>query len=601
MRAVRDVLSLFAVLAASLLLAMSPARADIDLPSVPPPQPFPLEVRVFNGESVDLSLRGVSRTGRGLRFLIRVPPQRGTLGETIVTGAVTATVRYTHNPRLGLGEDVIRYAVQAPGSGVSAPAEIRINVVERPPIFIAPKRLDFPDIPVGETATRTIELRNDGGGTLTGKLVIEAPWSFASGNGSYQLGPGQTRTFAIRFTPTEGRQYAATANFSHSPTMNLGLGGRAFDPIEIVPQKVTLDVEGGRENRTGGFTVRNLTSENRTLAITGPPQVVVQEEVTVPAKSERELALHTIAGFLEPLESELRITGGNTDLRIPLSVRAAPPRLIVDKPDGIDFGTLTAGRTGRASLTVRNIGGSDAAIRVTLPEGTVVAPDPSLESLPPGKERLYEIRVVRLEPERMNDELILHTGYAAVNLPLIAEITKSPRLSGAEGMAGATPDGSQAAPRPERTYNDIPPVESVGVTRLAKTELDLAWKKTSPNVKRYIVAEREIGFENGRAYTVWRELKDAKVRLVGSEARVTLTGRKPGERFTIAVTAMDAAGQPSRPSLPFILTTKHNDPISIPWVAIAIGAIILLGLLILRERRRVQHTMNEELERVSHL
>jgi len=594
MRPVRRAMVAGRVLLALCVLGV--ARADIDLPSVPPPQPFPAEVTLFRGESVELPLRGVSRTGRGLKFLIRQGPSLGALSEIEVSGATTASVRYTHNPKAGLGEDAIRYAVQAPGTGVSTPVEIKIHVMERPPIFVAPKRLDFPPIPVGRSATRTIELRNDGGGMIAGELRLEAPWSFVDGGGSYRLGAGESRELAIRFSPTEGRQFAATVDFSHSVEVSLGLGGRAFDPVEASPREVILDSEGASEVRTGGFIVRNLTGEERTLTIEAPKEVVVQSSVLAPAESEREVALHTVAGFLGAIEGVVRITGENTDLKLPLKVRAAPPKLEIDRRDGMDFGKLAAGHTGRLALTIRNVGGSIAELRATLPEGVSIVPEPSLEAIPPGAAMSYEVRFSRSIAGKVADAIVIHTGYAAARIPFAAVVTRAPPVAAAAG------ERQGAQPRASVETNDIPPVESVAVTRQTRTELDLAWKKSSPNVARYAVFMRRIGFrEGGKAYAVWNEIREAKVRFVGKEARVTVGGFRPGERVAIAVIGYDAAGGQSVPSLPFLVSTKPSPAIRIPWVFAGLVAIVIFATLIFRERRRVRRAEDAEFERVSHL
>src|SRR5882757_354088 len=114
-----------------MIICACPVHADITLPSVPPPQPEPVRVKVYLGESVQVPLVGVSRSGAGLQFTIRRQPSAGRLSEIRMTGPNSAVVTYTHDPRAGLGVDQYRYAAGAAGIGVSTPAVVTVNIVER--------------------------------------------------------------------------------------------------------------------------------------------------------------------------------------------------------------------------------------------------------------------------------------------------------------------------------------------------------------------------------------------------------------------------------------------------------------------------------------
>ncbi len=546
-------------------------------------------MKVYLGESVEIPISGVSRSGAGLQFLIRRKPVAGRLSEIRMTGPNTATVTYTHDAHAGLGSDQFRYAASAPGIGVSTPATVTVNIVERPSAFVAPARLDFPDVAVGHSTRKTFDIRNDGGSHIDGRLIVPAPWKIVDGDGTYSLGPGETQTLEIAFTPTDVRQFADTAEFSHAPGIELGLGGRGYAPIEISPRVVHLEADGHNEVRIGSFILRNISDEDRDLRIAAPPEIVVPETAHVPAKSESQIALQTRPGFLGALKGKLTATGGDVGVEAPVQVAPAPARLSIS-PVAIDFGTIAVGRTGREKIVLRNIGGSFAEVRVKAPDGVTFDPNPSYEAIAPGASREFTISYARPLPGRLSDTVVIETGETGLRLPVSAVLKE-------DGQASNIP---HVTTKPgEVAYNDIPPVEKIGVTRQTKTELDLAWKKP-PEAAKYLLFLRTIVFDSkGQAKFDYRRIDRAKVRFVRDEARTTFVGLRPGERITFMIVAVDASGTASRPSQPFVVATKPSIPVRFPWTLLALVAIAALAALIVRERRRTRAASDAEFQRMS--
>jgi hypothetical protein len=577
-------------LAACLVVIATLARqasADIELQSVPPPQPMPVQAKTYLGESVEITLSGVSRSGSSLQFLIRRQPELGTLSAVRLTSSKTAVVTYTHNQKAGTGVDRFRYAVSAPGIGVSTPVEVTISVSERPSIFVATSRIDFPDTPVGRAALKTVEVQNKGGGTITGKLAVPAPWVIVDGDGSYVLGPGDARSITVSFVPSEARQFSGNGSFSHSPEAGVALVGLGFNPVEVVPREVRLETDGRSEVRTGGFLLRNVSDEDIELKIEAPGEIIVQNSILSPAHSEQQVALHTKAGFLAGLESRLKLTGKSVSLDVPLHVAAAPAHVVVE-PSKIDFGTLDAGRTGRAKFTVKNVGGSPADLVVKMPPGAALSPDPTSGKVPPGGSRTFEVRLSRPLPGEFAGQLVIEAGDSMATLDLTAKFRQQ--------WQSASGD-SRPSSASEITYSDIPPVMEIGVMKQTRTELELAWKKPSPNVAGYTLYMRTVSFDTkGNASFRYEKLDRVKPRYIRDVVRVTLTGLRPGESVTLLVVGYDANGTPSRPSPPLTVATKPKPVFHIPWLWVCVIALVVIAVLIVRERRRIHAASDAEFE-----
>jgi len=555
------------------------ARADIDLPTVPPPQPEAVAVKVFLGESIQIPLRGVSRGGQPLTFLIRRAPQAGRLSPITSVGRNEAVVTYTHDRSAGAVVDRFRYAVQAPNTGVSTPAEVIVNVVERPSVFTAPATVEFPDTAIGDSSRQSFEVRNDGGGRLTGEFTVPEPWKLVEGEGSYSLGEGESVSFTVTFTPTDNRRFIGEGTFSHGEGFQIALTGRGYAPIEVVPREVRVEGDGHSEVRTGGFLLRNVSNEDRELTIQAPKEVIVQDTVTVPARSETQVAVHTRAGFLGALSGTLAITGSKVKLDVPLRVEASPARMIVH-PEAIDFGTLAAGRYGRVKMTLKNIGGSPAQFTAAYPEGTMLDPDPSYEALAPGAVREFSVSFARPGAATLDGALAFDMGGVRLSVPMKAKVTEHHEKGDESPVA---PSG----PPPVKT-NDLPPVEQMGFAQ-TKTRLDLTWKRTSPEIVRYGLILREIGFDaKGEAVFKYKPLPRVKPRFVRDEVRATLEGLRPGEHITLLIVGYDASGTPTVPSPPFVVFTKPTVPLRIPWFWIGVLAIIVCAGVIVRERRRAR-------------
>lgn len=569
------------------MVLVSGALADIELQSVPPPQPSPVQVKTFLGESVEIPLSGVSRSNAALQFLIRRQPALGALSPIRMTGPNTAVVTYTHNKDTGIGIDRFRYAVGAPGIGFSTPAEVVVTVSERPPVFIAPTRIEFPRTIAGRASLETVELRNDGGGVVSGRLGVKPPWHIVDGDGEYSLGPQGVQLLTISFVPVKAGSFTGSAEFSHAPDTGVVLVGQGFDPVEIVPREVRLESDGHREARTGDFLLRNISDEDFDLRIEAPAEVVVQDSIRVAARSEQQVTLHTRAGFLSRVDGVIKVTGKGVNLEAPLQVMPAPSRIVVE-PAKIDLGSLETGRTGRAKFTVRNVGGMPASLSAKTPAGVSLSPDPRGARLEPGASREFEVRLSRPIAGEFSGEVVIEGGESQAKFAVTAKL----RAVGADGQASA-----QSVAAVEAAYGDIPAVMQIGVTRQTRTELDLSWRKASPEVAKYVLYMRKVSFDGkGNATYSYQRLDRVKPRFVRNDVRVTLAGLRPGESVTLCVVGFDAKGLPSRPSPPLTVATLPKPVFHIPWLWVLGVALVAIVALIVWERRRARAAGASEME-----
>jgi len=84
---------------------------------------------------------------------------------------------------------------------------IRVDSEDLPECDVAPLQLDFGALYPGQIADRSFTLTNIGGGQLRGTIddsdCPSAHFAVVAGGGTYDLGPGQSRTVTARYAPTD--------------------------------------------------------------------------------------------------------------------------------------------------------------------------------------------------------------------------------------------------------------------------------------------------------------------------------------------------------------------------------------------------------------
>src|SRR5262249_50383450 len=68
-------------------------------------------------------------------------------------------------------------------------------------LTVSPLTLNFGQVVIGQTSTKTLQLTNSGGGVLAGSASTTPPFAIQSGS-PFSLTNGETRTLTVAFSPT---------------------------------------------------------------------------------------------------------------------------------------------------------------------------------------------------------------------------------------------------------------------------------------------------------------------------------------------------------------------------------------------------------------
>jgi hypothetical protein len=571
----------------------------------PPPMPQVQNVSIFRGRTVEIPLRAIGRAPSQLKFLIRTAPKYGRLGEIRFTSRKTAVITYHHDEKAAAGYDSFTYAVQAVDSAVSAPATVHLAISEEPAALAVVHTLDFGRLWVGESREEEISIRNTGGGSLAGRLIVSEPWRIL-GSPEYRLARREEKKVRILFTPTDAGEFAARLVFSHDSRSSVTLSGGAADPLEFEPaREVELSAAPGQTQRTGTLTIRNLTSTDRVVEVSAPEAIEVPEEVSVPAKGEAAVDLRTRAGFLGGLEDRIDLQSDGYQRSLPLRVFAVPP-LLTAEPATLDFGVLPVKSPSRRTLVVRNAGGSPARLRIDAPPEILLLPDPNAAVLAPGEKRSFEVELEISSPGVWKKNITFTTERAAaLNIPVQASGTGA-GLEQADREPRRTPAGpAAAAPVPSilpeenagEPFNAIPAISPVRTSSLSPTSIELTWKKPAPNAVSPLIEYRQIEpSASGPPKIRWIKWQGASFREESGNVVAVLANLPRGRSWSLRISSLDETGRRSAPSSTLRLVTPRAP--GIPWLWWVLGilgaAAVACAVTLIRRQRQTEAAADEE-------
>jgi hypothetical protein len=124
---------------------------------------------------------------------------------------------------------------------------------------IDPETLEFGSIGLGRSAVLPFTLTNAGGGTLSGAVSVDCPDFTLLDDPSYALGPGQSRSFDVQFSPTAIGNYACDIATGAAACDGVSAHGTGIAPAACVLSADTLEFG---EVAVGEFRDLDLTVTN---------------------------------------------------------------------------------------------------------------------------------------------------------------------------------------------------------------------------------------------------------------------------------------------------------------------------------------------------
>lgn len=574
-------------------------RTPPPLPAVPPPAQ-PLKVQVRRGETAEIALRIFGQNNEALKYLIRTKPRYGKVTEPKVAGREVSTVVYSPPADLEVSRDRFTYAVQN-SVGVSAAVDVLITITDQPPELALPGAQDFGSMLAGQSAAKSIEIRNRGGGRAEGKVEVGGPWRI-EGSASYRLGAGERVEFKVVFAPAAGGDFESAVRFTSQPETSVLVRGTALAALVAAPTKLMLQNAVGDPVRTGTFELTNQTDTERRARLSGGERLQLPAEVTVPALGKVSVTAQTAAADVAVLTGEVRIESEGLTLRVPVTAPQSGGIVRASRP-GVAFGRVESGKTARASFELENIGGAPAQVRweiaapfSTEESGTVLAPGEkkvfALRTEPTANPGKYRARLtVACEQQRIEllvEAELLAPASTAPTLIRTSTGTGSERHAAVVSNGGPTPAPVLAIPAELQV--DLQRPKGVRLTRLEATRATLEWPTALTAEEKFRFERRRIALEAGALKVLWEEVPGVAVERTNAVWTAAFSELRGGQVYGIRVVPLGPAGEAGKPLFTQFFSTPPA-PKLLPEITLFRVLIVILaicGVLIFRQRRALR-------------
>ncbi len=308
----------------ALLFLATALQADITLPRQALPQADAQTARVWRGGQTTIPLRGHHGGGGMVTFSIVQRPEHGKLSKLHLIGDNRAAVVYENNGAESVTSDRFRYAVKTSDGRTSSPAEVRIIVEEAPARMVVPGRMEFDEILAGETESRPLAIKNEGGGVLEGRLSVSAPWQLALTD--YRVKSGQTEVVKVSFQPNEGRKFVGqiTLTGADGAQTALQLAGTAIAPVRLEPDRLEIGASNAESGpRVGFVSLTNQTERALRLKLQAGSNIQSIPEVALAPHEKKKIPIVVLLHREVALQEEIALVGAGFKIR--LQIDAAAP------------------------------------------------------------------------------------------------------------------------------------------------------------------------------------------------------------------------------------------------------------------------------------
>jgi len=448
-------------------LAAAAGRAQITTP----PVATSTNVSVWRGDRVPVTMRGFFGNNP-VEYRIDRRPRHGALSAVIqpdpdrVSVSTDGSLVYTHDNSEESTSDEFTFRARAVrGGGLSAPATVRITIMDRPPVLAAPATLNF-TAAAGESMTRLLGLTNAGGGLLEGDLRVRPPFEII-GDGFFTLPRGQSTNITIRYAPsaagdTDRQPIQPVSN--DSTGAQILLLGQSVAPFEVATSGGDFVLEGSaRETRV---TLRSLATQTQDVIVTAEPADLVElpPPVSLAPQSAQDIALR-IPAERKGERREVTVNFSTPSYRQEITLVAPPvPAALALQTELLDFT-----RRPVSAVTVTNSGGVPGRFHFDPVPGLIMENGYRLDArefaVPPDTAETIHLGLDLPAGAEAPDTVVIHlTGQKPIILPILApEPTPSPSPRPSPSPTPPPPPGK----KPWKLNTDI---------RLSEAERTIEWR-----------------------------------------------------------------------------------------------------------------------------
>ena len=465
------------LLAAALAAALPPApgAAQSGKTIWKPPIAVGTNVSVWRGERIQINLRGF-HGNNPVEYTIDRNPRHGSLSPITqpdpdrVARSTDGSLVYAHDNSQDSGADEFTFRARGLRGGLSAPAAVRITVMDRPPVLAAPSVLDF-TAAAGEVMTRSLGLTNAGGGVLELECRAKPPFEILGGE-FIELDRGQATNILVRYAPTTVGQIdrqGIRLGVNDSTGAQITLRGESFAPFEVSAPANDFVLADQARKATVVLQSRGSEAQEVTITIEPAGLIEVDSPVSLPPGGSVDIPL-VIPAERKGERQEVTAIFSTASHRQDILLIAPPiPPALAVQTDTLDF------MDARAELVITNSGGVRGSFRINPVAGLAFEEGGILDArefeVEPGNVKTIALRLDLAQSQEPPTQLNVDLGIGEPQrIPILAP-APTPTPEPSPSVPRPSPPPPQVA-KPWKLNRDIRWTES------AETPNTIEWKTT---------------------------------------------------------------------------------------------------------------------------
>lgn len=611
----------FCVFVSSFLILVQSLDADVKLPEGLGPVATPITVNVNRGEDILIKLTASMKGSGGVfDFSIFEKPKNGQLVTQSLTGAF-ALVRYISDPRSSSSAEEFKFRARIPNGRYSAPATVRINVLDDPLRLKIPEVLDFGEVVVGQGRTLELLVSNISKYSFKGSLFLPKEFSLEGKKDKFELGPEESAKFRVKYAPEEvigsfqRKLFLKGAGVSSSSLLR----GSSVSPFKIKSKKILLEYSNENFTRAAEIQIENVSGTEIDLEVTEVKGDFIVQPKTILIGEGESKRLMIVAVSDNPSGSigSVSLSSRFDSQKIEIESPPLPHRVIVNGGENtIKIGSVQ-GVPLRFKFGVENVGGGNIGVSVTVPGGFRRINGEGDIELGPNESQILQIEydskkegsIYDYIDLRWNDNVqriivkgnvSVESGNEIVSKKSNASSPKSPKVKGEDNLFDYLLLKRIEKDR-EFDYK-LPKVEEIKLIGKGKDSLILGWPVPKSDDKslagmnlRYVVETRVHRYDKEKKSMMleWLELDEQYVILTknGSKVEAEVRGLSSDGKFTFRVFSQSENGSVSAASIPFQFSTKSSFKFTrASWIyLIGVGGA-LLGISCFLVQRKINHS-----------
>lgn len=450
--------SFFLPICLGLLIAVPIARADVKLRpgdkpkestkdfikdqkknGYPAPEPKDRSFSFTQALSVDVELTVATSYLGAVRFMIRDQPQFGKLSEIKPhpSGESNrAIVTYTHSGDPEQLTDKFTFTGRIGDNVTSAPGTILLlgrRSLPKLEVLDAPQ---FRRLQPGEQDAGRIVLLNSGTAPYKGEVKWPEPFI---GPPEIELAINEKQTFLLMIKPMKPGAYRVNQELQPGvATSRVQAYVECVQAFTASPSAVTLEFDPVKGGRRATIKVSNASDAPLKLTVDCPKRLHVPAELEIAAKTDKEVTVEIESRDVTAFHGEVWFVQEPHREKVVVHADPTPPQVKLESPAGgaIDFGRIEKGKTAESKISLLNVGGTTAVLKLTNAPPFTSAAAASSVIIEPGKSQSVTIAFMPEQAGQFKGTYAIGGNAGKLEIALKGEMfdPKRPNM----GMSGST-------------------------------------------------------------------------------------------------------------------------------------------------------------------